>query len=138
MNVSEQIEALNNISMVDNMTLTTGDIALLTETISEVVNRSNDAVDNEVSVHVREGEGVYLLHLGNTGVFECVDQSVCCVQLYTVCVRVCAACIHACMYAHTNAYILMRECMHVCMRVTVHYCMVAERSCYTFDSCRLP
>ena len=101
MNVSEQIEALNNISMVDNMTLTTGDIALLTETISEVVNRSNDAVDNEVSVHVREGEGVYPLHLGNTGVFECVDRSVCCVQLYTVCVRVCA-CVHTCMHACTH------------------------------------
>ena len=93
MNVSEQIEALTNISMIDNMNLTTGDIALLTETISEVVDRSNDAVDNEVSVHVREGEGVYLLHLGNTGVFECVDRYVCCVQLYTVCVH---TCMHAC------------------------------------------
>ena len=49
-NVSEQIEALTNISMVENLSLTVGDVLLLTETVNEVIDGA--PIDNMVSVHV--------------------------------------------------------------------------------------
>ena len=49
-NVQEQIEALTNISMVENLSLTVGDVLLLTETVNEVIDGA--PIDNMVSVHV--------------------------------------------------------------------------------------
>ena len=49
-NVPEQIEALTNISMVENLDLTVGDVLLLTETVNEVID--GPPINNMVGVHV--------------------------------------------------------------------------------------
>ena len=48
-NVPEQIEALTNISMVQNLDLTTGDIILLIETVNEVLTGNSNV--STVSAH---------------------------------------------------------------------------------------
>ena len=50
----DQIEALNNISMVEDLNLTTGDVLFLTETVNEVIN-SAQLINFTVSVHARGG-----------------------------------------------------------------------------------
>ena len=48
-NVPEQIETLTNISMVENLDLTVGDVLLLTETVNEVID--GPPINNMVSEH---------------------------------------------------------------------------------------
>ena len=61
-NVQEQIEALTNISMVENLNLTVGDVLLLTETVNEVIDGA--PIDNMVSVHVYGGCNEFLSVIG--------------------------------------------------------------------------
>ena len=82
-NVPEQIMALTNISMVETLSLTVGDVLLLTETVNEVIDGA--PITNMVSVHVY-GEC--------TGVFASLgwDAGACVLECYKCVWSVCTRC----------------------------------------------